>query len=74
MSAKQHPAQPYLRHPGEVDPRWTGETFAYFLATGSSTGGAFCLTDEQAKRGETVPMHRHSEDMESFYVLDGEIM
>jgi len=74
MSAMEHPAQPYLRQPGEVDPRWTGETFAYFLATGPSTGGAFCLTDEQARRGETVPMHRHPEDLESFYVLDGEIM
>ncbi len=69
----QSPPRPYLRHAREVDPRWTGDTFAYFLATGASTGGAFCLTDEQAKRGETVPMHRHPGDVESFYVLEGEI-
>ena len=45
-----------------------GETFAYFLANGESTGGAFALVDEQGKRGMSVPLHRHSDDMESFYV------
>lgn len=50
-----------------------GETFTYFLADGRHTAGAFSLIDEQARRGETVPLHRHEHDMESFYVLDGEI-
>jgi hypothetical protein len=27
----------------------------YFLATGEQTGGAFCLVDEHASRGESVP-------------------
>ena len=40
---------------------------------GEQTGEAFTLVDEQAKRGESVPLHRHQDDMESFYVLDGEI-
>lgn len=49
-------------------------TFAtQFLATGASTGGAFALVDETARKGEAVPLHRHAEDMESFYVLAGEI-
>lgn len=74
MHTTKLPTEPYMHQAGDVDPRWTGETLAYFLATGASTGGAFCLTDEQAKRGDTVPMHRHPDDMESFYVLDGEIM
>jgi quercetin dioxygenase-like cupin family protein len=64
----------YLHQPKASELRWLGDTFAYFLATGDQTGGAFALVDEQAKRGETVPLHRHREDMESFYVLDGEIM
>jgi len=51
-----------------------GETSTYFLATGDQTGGAFALVDEHAKRGESVPLHRHSDDMESFYVVAGEIM
>ncbi len=53
--------------------RWAGETLTHFLATGESTGGAFALVDEQARRGETVPRHRHPGDVESFYVLEGEI-
>jgi len=50
-----------------------GETSTYFLADGEQTGGAFALVDERAKRGESVPLHRHDEDMESFYVLEGEV-
>ena len=65
--------QAYLLQPREAEPRWTGDSCAYFLATGAETGGAFCLTDEQANRGETVPLHRHEHDVESFYVLEGEI-
>jgi len=50
-----------------------GETATHFLAAGEQTGGAFCLVDERAGRGESVPLHRHRNDMESFYVLEGEI-
>ena len=63
----------YVYLPGESELRWMGETSTYFLATGQQTGGAFCLVDERASRGESVPLHRHPEDMESFYVLEGEI-
>jgi len=63
----------YLHRPGEAELRWMGETFTYFLATGEQTGGAFTLVDEEAKRGESVPLHLHRDDMESFYVLEGEI-
>ncbi len=50
-----------------------GATFTDFLATGNDTGGAFCLVDEEASRGESVPLHRHPDDIESFYVLEGEL-
>jgi quercetin dioxygenase-like cupin family protein len=63
----------YLYQPGESELRWMGQTSTYFLATGEQTGGVFTLVDEQAKRGERVPLHRHADDMESFYVLEGEI-
>jgi mannose-6-phosphate isomerase-like protein (cupin superfamily) len=29
--------------------------------------------DERAYRGESVPLHRHEADIESFYVLEGEV-
>ena len=64
----------YLYQPEEAELRWMGETSTYFLATGETTGGAFALVDERAKRGESVPLHRHQEDMESFYVVEGEIV
>src|SRR3712207_3290238 len=63
----------FLQPPGESELRWMGETSTYFLATGEQTGGAFALVDEQAKRGESVPLHLHRDDMESFYVLEGEL-
>jgi quercetin dioxygenase-like cupin family protein len=63
----------YVFQPGQAELRWMGETSTYFLATGEATDGAFCLVDEQASRGESVPLHRHPDDMESFYVLEGEL-
>ena len=63
----------YLHRPGDGELRRMGETFTYFLATGDQTGGTFTLVDEEAKRGESVPLHLHQADMESFYVVDGEI-
>ena len=63
----------YLYQPGEGELRWMCATSTYFLATGEQTGAAFCLVDEQASRGESVPLHRHRKDMESFYVLEGEL-
>ena len=62
----------YLFQPGESELRWMGETTTNFLATGALTGEAFTLVDERANGGETVPLHKH-EDVESFYVLEGEI-
>ncbi len=43
------------------------------LAAGVQDSGAFTLVDEQAKRGASVPLHLHRDDMESFYVVEGEI-
>ncbi len=63
----------YLLLPETAELRWMGEASTYFLADGERTGGAFALVDETGKRGDSVPLHRHDEDMESFYVLDGEV-
>lgn len=68
-----HSSGAYLGGAGESELRWMGETCTRFLATGASTSGQFCLVDETARRGEAVPLHRHAEDVESFYVLDGEV-
>lgn len=70
MSAVQ---SAYLYRQGEAEVRWMGETSTSFLAMGDQTTGAFALVDERANGGESVPLHRHVDDMESFYVLDGEV-
>jgi quercetin dioxygenase-like cupin family protein len=69
----QRPDGAYVYQPGEAELRWLGDTSTYFLATGKQTGGVFALVDETANRGETVPLHLHADDVESFYVLDGEV-
>ena len=63
----------YIHQPQAAELRWMGETSTYFLATGEQTRGMFTLVEELATRGETVPLHLHREDAESFYVLEGEI-
>lgn len=65
--------EPYVIQPGGAELRWLGETSTYFLATGETTGGEFGLVDERAMKGESVPLHRHADDVESFYVLEGEV-
>jgi quercetin dioxygenase-like cupin family protein len=63
----------YLHEPGEAELRFMGDTATFFLATGERTGGTFALVDERAHRGVSVPLHLHRDDMESFYVLEGEV-
>jgi quercetin dioxygenase-like cupin family protein len=67
------PSGAYLGSAADSELRWMGETRTHFLATGTTTNGEFCLVEETAKRGESVPLHRHAEDVESFYVLDGKM-
>lgn len=64
---------PYFLEPGAAELRRSGETRTHFLATGGMTGGAYAMIDETASRGETVPLHRHAEDVESLYVIEGEL-
>lgn len=66
-------SKPFLYQRDESELRWMGETSTRFLATGALTGGAFALVEEKAKRGVSVPLHKHQADMESFYVLEGEV-
>lgn len=66
-------AEAYFYHQGESELRWLGETSTHFLATGDNTDGKFALVDERAKCGERVPLHMHRDDVESFYVVEGEI-
>jgi quercetin dioxygenase-like cupin family protein len=68
-----NPGAAFLSPAGASELRWMGQTSTHFLATGAQTDGQFCLVEECAHKGESVPMHRHRDDRESFYVLEGEI-
>ncbi len=54
---------------------WYGGFLLTFLATSEDTQGAFSLIDTVARRGVSVepPLHIHSREEESFYVLEGEM-
>jgi mannose-6-phosphate isomerase-like protein (cupin superfamily) len=66
-------ASAYVLRPGQAELRWMGDLSTQFLATGEATDGAFCLVDERAGHGMSVPLHRHPGDMEAFYVIEGEL-
>lgn len=63
----------YIYQPHESELRWMGKTSTNFLATGVLTGGAFALVEERSIRDISVPLHKHNNDDESFYILEGEI-
>jgi quercetin dioxygenase-like cupin family protein len=63
----------FVASAADSEVRWMGQTRTHFLATGESTSGEFCLVEETAKWGDSVPLHRHADDVESFYVLEGTI-
>lgn len=66
-------AQFILRTPG------TGKAYSavgdryIMLASGNDTGGAYCLLEATVPPGGGPPLHYHTRDEESFYVLEGEV-
>ena len=54
---------------------WFTGALLTFLATGEETGGQFALVEEVFRKGITnlAPMHVHSREEESFYVVEGEM-
>jgi quercetin dioxygenase-like cupin family protein len=65
-NAAQDPARGYVLQPGEgvgTDPS--------LKASGASTGGSLTLIESRTRGG--APLHTHSREDESFYVVDGTI-
>ena len=50
-----------------------GRDLQLLPCNGGGNRRSVCLVDERAVRGESVPLHRHPDDIESFYVLEGEL-
>lgn len=65
---------PYALLPGEGTAMWGADgALTLFKATGELTGERLAIIEDQALRGEGTPLHRHTADDESFYVLEGEL-
>ena len=64
---------PYALDPGEGEAFWGFGSLWTVKAGAEQTGGRFALVEEWAPRGAATPLHRHPEDDETFYVLEGEI-
>jgi quercetin dioxygenase-like cupin family protein len=55
--------------------RWYAGYLLTLLATGAETGGRFALVEEVGRAGVSAdsPMHLHTREDESFYVLEGAV-
>ena len=52
---------------------WYSGHLLTFLATGEETGGRFALVEEVGRKGQSAdpPLHVHTREEESFYVIEG---
>ncbi|MEX1038190.1 MAG: cupin domain-containing protein [Acidimicrobiia bacterium] len=59
--------------PGEGDHYWLLGVLATIKVGGEATDGAMTIAEFEAPPGWGVPPHRHIDQDELFYVLDGEV-
>lgn len=64
-----------VRDSGEGERLWfCGGGLHTWLATSEETGGAFLLFEVVGEQGKVTPLHIHPGTVETFYILDGEIL
>ncbi|GAA3237136.1 hypothetical protein GCM10017691_36000 [Pseudonocardia petroleophila] len=74
MSTVVPPAPtPFLTAPGEGEALWFLDALATVKAPAAATGSAVSITEFHAPRGHGSPLHRHRDEAEWWYVLDGEL-
>ena len=62
-----------LLEPGQGDHYWLLGVLATVKVGGDAAGGALTISEFEAPPGWAVPPHRHLDQDELFYVLDGEV-
>jgi quercetin dioxygenase-like cupin family protein len=62
-----------LRQAGDGDHHWLLGVLATVKAGAEETGGSMTIAEFEAPPGWAVPPHRHLDQDELFYVLDGEV-
>ena len=63
----------YALDPEEGEAFWGFGSLWTVKASAEQTGGRFAFIEELAPRGTGTPLHRHPEDDETFYVLEGDL-
>lgn len=67
--------RPIVCAEGEGEKRWFyGGGLHTWKATAEQTGGAFFVFEDALTRGKTTPLHRHPDQDEIVYVIEGEIL
>ncbi|MBX3188966.1 MAG: cupin domain-containing protein [Labilithrix sp.] len=67
--------KPIICAEGEGEKRWFyGGGVHTWKALAEQTNGAFFLFEDTLSRGKTTPLHRHPEQDELVYVIEGEIL
>jgi quercetin dioxygenase-like cupin family protein len=68
-------AVPVVRAEGEGEKLWFygGGTHTW-KATAEETDGAFVLFEDEMAQGKATPLHRHPENDETLYMLEGEML
>lgn len=64
---------PYIRRAGGKASIWYAGHLFTFLAESADTGGAFSLIDATIRQGQEPPPHTHTNEDETYVVLEGEM-
>jgi quercetin dioxygenase-like cupin family protein len=68
-------ANSIIRAEAEGERRWFyGGGLHVWKATAEETNGALFLFEDHLVRGKTTPLHRHPDQDEVLYVIDGELL
>lgn len=72
ISSSRPPRRPIALGPGEGESLWFLDNFITVKAA-AGDGAAFGVLENALPAGSQTPLHRHDEEDEAFYVLEGEL-
>jgi len=63
----------YVLEADQGESLWFAGALVTYKATGTQTGGGLTVAEVRAPRGSGSPRHRHSNEDEAWYVMQGEL-
>jgi quercetin dioxygenase-like cupin family protein len=63
----------YVLHADEGEALWFADALVTYKATGTETRGGLTVAEVRAPRGAGSPRHRHHNEDEAWYVMEGEL-